>query len=63
MNDQPFLSAASRLCASQEQVAAALRFAFAQIKPQDAVVVGMFPAHEDQIALIVGHALAACQPA
>jgi hypothetical protein len=52
--------AASRLCADQEQVAAAFRFAFAQIKPHDAVVVGMFPEREDQIALNVGHTLAAC---
>ncbi len=51
---------ASRRCATQEQVADAFRFAFANIKPQDAVVVGMFPKREDQIGLNVHHALAAC---
>jgi hypothetical protein len=52
--------AASRVCATQAEVAAAFRFAFANIKPGDAVVVGMFPKYADQIALNVRHALAAC---
>lgn len=55
--------AASRLCATQEEVAAAFRFAFVHIKPKDAVVVGMFPKESDQIALNVGHALTACERA
>lgn len=53
---------ASRLCATQEDVAAAFHFAFANIKPKDAVVVGMFPKHEDQMSLNVQHTLAACGP-
>ena len=53
---------ASRLCATQEEVATAFRFAFSGIKPKDAVVVGMFPKHEDQIALNIGHVMAACGP-
>lgn len=50
---------AGRLCATQEAVAAAFRFAFENIKPIDAVVVGMFPKHADQARLNVGHTLAA----
>jgi len=53
--------AASRLCATQEGVAAAFRFAFSQIKPKDAVVVGMFPKNADQIAVNVEHTMAACE--
>ncbi|MFH1009126.1 MAG: hypothetical protein V1800_16755 [Candidatus Latescibacterota bacterium] len=41
---------ASRLCATQEEAAAAFRFAFSTIGPKDAVVVGMFQKHVDQIA-------------
>jgi len=52
--------AASRLCATPQAVAEAFRFAFANIKPTDAVVVGMFPQELDQIALNVAHTLAAC---
>ncbi|MDH7571549.1 MAG: hypothetical protein QHJ73_18385, partial [Armatimonadota bacterium] len=48
--------AAGRKCATQEMVREAFRFAFAQIKPTDAVVVGMFPKYIDQIALNVEHA-------
>lgn len=51
---------ASRLCGSQEEVANAFHFAFDNIKPKDAVVVGMFPKHIDQIALNVKYTLAAC---
>lgn len=51
---------ASRLCATQEEVARAFRWAFSNIKHTDAVVVGMFPKYENQIALNVRHALAAC---
>jgi hypothetical protein len=51
---------ASRLCASQEQVAQAIRFAFAQIKPTDAVVIGMFPKYLDQLTLNVQYTIEAC---
>jgi hypothetical protein len=53
---------ASRLCSTQQEVAAAFRFAFSNIKPKDAVVVGMFPKHEDQITLNIRYAMAACAP-
>ncbi|MGA2069181.1 MAG: hypothetical protein ABSG86_29790 [Thermoguttaceae bacterium] len=39
---------AGRLCASQEIVRAAFRFAFTHIKPIDAVIVGMYPRRLDQ---------------
>jgi len=52
--------AASRLCSTQEEVAAAFRFAFSHIKPKDAVVVGMFPKNVDQIAMNVEHTMTAC---
>ncbi|MFH1570083.1 MAG: hypothetical protein ABIL09_18975 [Gemmatimonadota bacterium] len=51
--------AASRQCGSQEEVAAAFRYAFTRIKAQDAVVVGMYQKHLDQVSLNVGHARAA----
>jgi len=51
--------AAGRRCQTQEDVRAAFTFAFANIKPKDAVVVGMFDKHADQIPLNVAHALAA----
>lgn len=44
---------AGRNCGSQEAVQQAFNFAFANIKPTDAVVVGMFPKYLDQIALNV----------
>jgi hypothetical protein len=47
---------AGRRCADQDEVAAAFKFAFDNIKPIDAVVVGMYP---DQVQLNVNHALAA----
>lgn len=43
--------AAGRNCGSQEAVKDALSFAYANIKPQDAVIVGMFPRDIDQIRL------------
>lgn len=49
--------AASRRCGSQEEVRAAFQFAFEHIKPTDAVVVGMFPKYEDQMALNVQHVI------
>jgi len=51
---------ASRLCTTQQDVISAFRFAFENIKPKDAVVVGMFPKHEDQIALNVQYMDVAC---
>lgn len=51
---------AGRCCATQEDVAEAFRYAYANIKPRDAVVVGMFPKYLDQIGLNVRHAVAAC---
>ena len=51
--------AASRKCATQDNVAAAFRFAFDHVKPSDAVVVGMFPKYSDQVAQNVAHMLAA----
>ena len=50
---------AGRRCSTQEDVAAAFKFAFENVKPTDAVVVGVFPKHVDQVGLNVGHALAA----
>lgn len=52
---------ASRRCATQEDVAEAFREAFANIKPHDAVVVGMFPKYEDQIRLNIQHVIEACK--
>jgi hypothetical protein len=45
--------AAGRHCATPEDVRAAFRFAFQNVKPQDAVVVGMFPKYVDQVTLNV----------
>ena len=53
--------AASRRCGSQEDVRRAFEYAFASIKEKDAVVVGMFPKYEDQIALNIGHTIHACR--
>lgn len=53
--------AASRLCQDQQQVADAFEFAFQNIKPIDAVVVGMFPKETDQIALNIQHTVDALQ--
>ncbi|MGQ9591315.1 MAG: hypothetical protein ACUVYA_13600, partial [Planctomycetota bacterium] len=48
--------AAGRRCNSQAQVERAFEFAFANIKPTDAVIVGMFPKYEDEISLNVAYA-------
>jgi hypothetical protein len=40
---------AGRMCSSQEDVEAAFRFAFENIKPTDGVIVGMFPWFFDEI--------------
>jgi hypothetical protein len=47
--------AATRKCESQETVKAAFRFAFENIKPSDAVVVGMFPKYSNQVAQNAGY--------
>lgn len=54
--------AAGRKCDSQNQVSEAFQFAFENIKPQDAVIVGMFPKHENQVQLNVQHTLRALDP-
>ena len=40
---------AGRRCASQDMVREAFEFAFRQIKPTDAVIVGMYPRNFDQV--------------
>jgi len=42
--------AAGRLCSSRFSVEQAFRFAFQNIKPTDAVIVGMYPRFSDEIA-------------
>ncbi len=53
--DKPCLAfkilAAGRLCDRQEWVEQAFQDTFRQIKPNDAVVVGMYTEYEDQVAL------------
>lgn len=53
--EQPCLAfkilAAGRLCDKQAWVETAFEHAFRSIKPTDAVIVGMYPEYEDQIAL------------
>jgi len=51
--------AAGRHCGTQEEVGQAFQYAFDHIKEQDAVVVGVYPKDEDQIALNVAHTLRA----
>jgi hypothetical protein len=43
--------AAGRLCDRQEWVEEAFASTFRQIKPNDAVIVGMYPEYEDQVTL------------
>ena len=61
--DKPCLAfkivAASRHCSTQEEVKATFKWAFDNIKPTDAVVVGMFPKYVDQVPLNIGHTLEA----
>ena len=54
--------AASRKCGSQEDVAAAFRYAFDNMKEGDAVVVGMFLKYLDQVSHNVRHATRALEP-
>ena len=57
--DKPCLAfkilAAGRLCDRPEWVEAAFAAAYSQIKPNDAVIVGMYPEYEDQIAINAGY--------
>lgn len=57
--DKPCLAfkilAAGRLCDRPEWVEAAFEATFRQIKPNDAVIVGMYPEYEDQVAINAGH--------
>jgi hypothetical protein len=55
--------AAGRNCGTQDDVRAAFDFAFTQIKPTDAVVVGMFTRDLDQVALNAAYARGACEAA
>ena len=43
--------AAGRVCDRQESVEQAFESTFRQIKPNDAVIVGMYPEYEDQAAI------------
>ena len=42
---------ASRHCTSEEDVLAAFRFAFENIKPTDGIIVGMFPWYFDEVSV------------
>jgi hypothetical protein len=44
------LMAASRNCTTPEKTREAFKFGYENIKPGDAIVVGMFPKHRDQVA-------------
>ena len=61
--DKPCLAfkilAASRRCSTQEEVKATFKWAFDNIKPTDAVVVGMFPKYVDQVPLNIKYTLEA----
>ena len=43
--------AAGRICDQQEAVEAAFESTFRQIKPSDAVIVGIYPEYEDQVGI------------
>lgn len=53
--------AATRKCKTQEDVQAAYHFAYSHIRPTDAVAVGFFPKHLDQIRLGIQYASDACR--
>ena len=63
--DKPCLAfkimAASRRCSTQEEVKATFKWAFDNIKPTDAVVVGMFPKYVDQVRLNTEYRMEALQ--
>ena len=48
------LFGAGRTIGSRQQVEAAFRFAFANIKPTDPVIVGVFPRFSDQVGENIG---------
>ncbi|MEA2064523.1 MAG: hypothetical protein U9P14_12540 [Gemmatimonadota bacterium] len=54
---------AGRNARTQQEVAGAFRWAFANIKPGDCVVVGMFPKYEDQPVLDVKYTIEAIKAA
>ncbi len=54
---------AGRLCTSQDSVREAFRFAFANIKPTDAVIVGMYPRFFDEIRANAQYTLQFGKPA
>ena len=49
--------AAGRICDRQEQVEAAFKYAFNNIKPTDGIIIGMFPKFEDQVAINANHTI------
>jgi hypothetical protein len=57
--DKPCLAfkilAAGRVCDKPETVEQAFRDTFRQIKPTDAVIVGMYPEYEDQVRINADH--------
>ena len=55
--------AAGRLCDTQEGAREALRDAYANIKPTDGVIVGLFPKHFDQVKVDLAYAEEACRAA
>ncbi len=48
------LFGAGRMVNSAQQIESAFRYAFANIKPSDPVIVGMFPRYTDQVAENIG---------
>ena len=65
--DKPVLAfkilGAGRNCKTQADAKEAFRYAYTNIKPTDAAVVGLFPKHADQVALNLAHAEEACRAA
>jgi hypothetical protein len=59
--EQPCLAfkilGAGRLCSSQEDVIAAFKFAFENIKPTDGIIVGMFPWYFDEVSANAQYAI------
>ena len=55
--------AAGRLINSPQQVEQALRLVFDNIKPQDAVIMGMYPRYKDEVRENVAHVRRICGPA
>ncbi len=53
---------AGRKCASEQTVQAAFKFAFENIKPGDAVIVGMFPWYFDEIGANTKYTRELAQP-